>query len=402
MNDVSFSRNQTEMSEYNRSRLIHILYSRGICSRAELAREMGMTPAAITKITAKLIDLGVIAESGEMEGLKNRRSVGLEVKADSFEVIGVKFARSLVEIGVFTISGRQLSALTLSTADTITPRITVEAVKREVRKLVAQRRAIIAVGIAVPGPYLRNEGYIGVMTSMPEWHDINFIDEFADAFDVPAFIEQDARAAALAELLFCPDIAGESIAYYLIGEGVGLGLMERGMLTNGFQGAATEIGHVSIDVNGERCECGNRGCLEMYCSATAIHADLIENHPHLIANVEAMSHSEACLTLFHLADQGNDEAITLVNRIATFAGFGCVTIINAYNPETIIIGDIISHAGQRLLDGIGEVVAERVIPELAEAVDIRLSTLATDATLLGAAAVATDQFLRQPDAFKRR
>lgn len=400
MAPVAPARTQSDMSEFNRSRLIRLICARGICSRADLARDMGLTPAAITKITAKLIELGVLCETGDLEGRKSRRSIGLKVNAQKYKVIGVKFARSLIEAGVFDISGECYHREALPTATNDHPREAIDAVKDTVHRLLDNADGhIIAVGIAVPGPYMRHEGVIGVMTRMPDWRNINFIDEFCDEFGVPTFIEHDARAAVLAERLFSPGLSGDSLAYYLIGEGVGLGVLDHGLLIDGSQGAASEIGHISIDINGRPCECGNIGCLERYCCAGAIHTELIERHPGLIDGVDAMPPAAACDALFALAEKGDDEAIEIVDRIARYAGYGCVNIINGFNPNTIVVGDIVSHAGARLIDGIRSVVDARVIPELSTTVDIRLSTLPTDSTLYGAAAVAAERFLRQPEAF---
>ena len=112
-----------------------------------------------------------------------------------------------------------------------------------------------------------------------------------------------------------------------------------------------------------------------------------------------MTPAQACDALFGLADDGNAEAIDIVDDIARYAGYGCVNIINGFNPRTIVVGDIVSRAGDRLIDGIRAVVNARVIPEMSSNVDIRLSTLPTDSTLYGAAAVAAERFLRQPEAF---
>ena len=128
---------------------------------------------------------------------------------------------------------------------------------------------------------------------MQGWRKINFIDEFATAFRVPVFIEQDARAGALAHYLFDPSVhADGNLAYYLVGEGVGLGVIDNGRLINGFLGAATEIGHISIDVNGRPCDCGNVGCLERYCSTPAIHDTLIADGT-VVPGAADMTHTEA-------------------------------------------------------------------------------------------------------------
>ncbi|BAQ31879.1 ROK family transcriptional regulator [Bifidobacterium scardovii] len=386
------------VSETNRSRIMNHLYRNGVSSRAQIAKALGLTPAAITKITARLIDAGVVKETGDMEGIKNRRSIGLALDSDAFHVIGVKFARSLVQIGVFDLSGKPLAFREMPKVTEDTIDATIESIRRTISDLLAEDEAIVAVGMAVPGPYLKDLGRTAVVSSMQGWRRVNFPEEFGSAFRVPVFVEQDARAGALAQYLFDPGNASDNLAYYLIGEGIGLGIIEQGRIIDGSRGVATEIGHVSIDLDGRPCDCGNVGCLERYCAAPAIH-EMVVGAGDLIENASSLTHAQACRALFAKANGGDERARGIVRAAARYLAFGCVTIINMFNPERIIIGDIGADAGPLLLDEIQRVVDRHVIPELNEATTISLSELPSDAALGGAAAVAIVQFLEHPSMF---
>ena len=393
------SAQQSSISENNRSRILQYLYHNGICSRAQIAKAIKLTPAAITKITAKLLAQDIIEETGDMDGDKNRRSIGLKLNTTHFRIIGIKFARSLVQIGVFDLCGNTLSFENLPTVCDNTINDSIVTIHQRVEQLLDNDPSIVAIGMAVPGPYLRNVGRTAVVSNMQGWRKINFIDEFATAFRVPVFIEQDARAGALAHYLFDPSVhADDNLAYYLVGEGVGLGVIDNGRLINGFLGAATEIGHISIDVNGRPCDCGNVGCLERYCSTPAIHDTLIADGT-VVPGAADMTHTEAARALFAKAGDGDEAAIAIVREVARYVGYGCVTIFNGYNPEHIIIGDIVSEAGPILLDEVRATVAERAIPEINASTSISLSTLSADAAVSGAAAVAVTQFLEHPSVF---
>lgn len=383
----------------NPSRVIRFFYDHPSSSRAQAARELGLTPAAVTIITSRLIKLGVLIESREASASKNGRAVGLSVDATKYKVIGVKFARSRIELGVFDIGGNLQKHHVFPPAADTEATESLHAVREKVRALIAQDPSILSVGIAVPGPYLRNLGRLAIMTNMPAWRSINFKNEFETAFSVPTIIEQDARAGALAQSLFDPTSDSTSLAYYILGEGIGVGIIENGVLINGQQGAATEIGHISIDVNGPMCECGNHGCLERYCSAISIHRTLVANYPHLVPNAAELTHSEAVTQLCALADNGNPEARGFVKEIGRYVGYGCVSIINAYNPHHIIMGDILAAGGQLLLDSVNAVVEERVLPDLRKSTTITLSRLPADPILSGAAAAAIDHLLRNPSEF---
>lgn len=390
---------QAGIAETNRSRIMRHLYRNGVSSRAQIATALGLTPAAITKITAQLIEAHAIEETGDLDGKKNRRSIGLALDTAHFHVIGVKFARSLVQIGVFDLTGNQSSLTTLPYVSNDTIGETIATVHSTIEQLLHDDPTIVAIGMAVPGPYLRNNGHTAVVSSMQGWRAINFIDEFANSFTVPVFIEQDARAGVLANSLFDPNSNGEpNLAYYLVGEGVGLGVIDHGRIINGALGTATEIGHVSIDVNGKPCDCGNIGCLECYCSTPAIHQMLIDNGT-IVNGADGMSHTEACRALFALAHHGDEAALAMIRTIGTYIGYGCLIIFNTFNPHTIVIGDIVSEAGQPLLDEIKRTVRQRAIPEIYESTTIRLTTMPTDATVLGAAAVAINYLLDHPSDF---
>ena len=390
---------QAGVAETNRSRIMRHLYRNGVSSRAQIAKALGLTPAAITKITAQLIEAHAIEETGDLDGKKNRRSIGLALDTAHFHVIGVKFARSLVQIGVFDLTGSQSSLTTLPYVSNDTIGETIATVHSTIEQLLHDDPTIVAIGMAVPGPYLRNNGHTAVVSSMQGWRAINFIDEFANSFTVPVFIEQDARAGVLANSLFDPNSNGEpNLAYYLVGEGVGLGVIDHGRIINGALGTATEIGHVSIDVNGKPCDCGNIGCLERYCSTPAIHQMLIDNGT-IVNGADSMSHTEACRALFALAHHGDEAALAMIRTIGTYLGYGCLIIFNTFNPHTIVIGDIVSEAGQPLLDEIKRTVRQRAIPEIYESTTIRLTAMPTDAAVLGAAAVAINYLLDHPSDF---
>ncbi|WEV69811.1 ROK family transcriptional regulator [Bifidobacterium sp. ESL0775] len=398
---------QSVVSERNRSRTLWHLYHHGVTSRAQIAKSLGLTPAAITKITARLIDAGIAAETGDIKGSKSRRSIGLKIDTSRFHFIGVKFARSLVQIGVFDLKGTRLSLEDMPKVSDDTIDAAIAATHKAIDSLLATDPDIVAIGMAVPGPYLHSTGHTALVSSMPHWRNINFQKEFGQDCPVPLFIEQDARAGALAQRLFGGLADAGSLAYFLLGEGVGLGVIENGRLVYGSLGASTELGHVSIDaIDGRKCECGNVGCLECYCSAGAIHKQI--DQLGIVEGSADMTHIKACQALFALAVRQSDKATdarritdarTLVADIGRYVGYGCVTICNAFNPRRIVLGDIGALGGQQLLKAAQAVVNERVIPEIVQSTEITLSGLPTDAAVLGAAATAITQFLDHPSYF---
>lgn len=391
--------NNSDLTEMNRSAIVKILQQREICSRADIAKEMGLTQASITKIVAVLIEMGIVSEVGSIKGNGNRRSIGLKLNTESFWVIGVKFARHMFAVGVFDISGKLYAQQETEYSIEQDERVVLSTMKEQIHDMLKRYKDIVAIGLALPGPYLRDEGRIAMITRMPFWHNINFVKEFKNEFNKPLFIEQDANAGALAEWWFGDhDRPLHTLAYLLDGEGLGSGIVTNGKLLLGGQGAASELGHISVDVLGPRCECGNYGCLEMYCSVPAMLKLAQQRVPECFVK-EYQNRTDACNAVFEAARSGNKKALEVVNEIAEYLGYGCVTLINAYNPDVIVIGDRVSQGGDLLLPTIKEVVIQRTIPELYNRVQIKLSHLKVDSSLYGAAAIATDRVLRMPSAF---
>ncbi len=391
--------NTSDLTEMNRSAIVRILQQREVCTRAEIAKMMGLTQASITKLVAYLMDMGIVSEVGIVKGNGNRRSIGLRLNAEKNLVIGVKFSRHVFAIGVFDISGKLYTqSETEFSLDENTGKV-LTAMKDQIRKLLDEYENVVAIGLALPGPYLRKEGRIAMVTRMPSWHNINFIDEFKNEFDKPVFIEQDANAGALAEWWFGDHGRPlSSLTYFLVGEGVGSGVVDHDSLLLGYQGIASEVGHISIDFNGGTCECGNKGCLELYCSTMALLKKAEKELPELFKE-KYENRSEAVARIVEAARKGNEKAIRVLQEIATYIGYGCVTLINAYDPEIIVIGDSVSQGDEFILPTIKKIVEERTIPEVSSKVRIEISRLKVDPTLYGAAAIATDRVLRKPSEY---
>ena len=390
--------NNSDLTEMNRSAIVRILQQK-MCSRADIARMTGLTQASVTKITAVLIEMGIVSEVGIIKGNGNRRSIGLRLNAEDRLVIGVKFSRHMFTIGVFDISGKLYTVRQTDFEVTKDTGEVIAKIKKQIHGLLKKYTNVVAIGMAVPGPFFREKGRIAVITAMPGWQDVDFVSEFSDEFDKPVFIEQDANAGAMAEWWFGKHNRPlTTLAYLLAGEGIGSGVVDNGNLLLGMKGVASEIGHMSIDVNGPKCECGNFGCLELYCSAPQMIRLAKRKIPKLLGD-RYNNRSEECNAVFDAARGGNKKAEAVVEEIGRYLGYGCINILNAYNPDIIVIGDILSKGGDLLLPVIMETIKERVVPEIYDNAEIEMSELGIDSTLLGAAAIATDKVLRRPSEY---
>lgn len=389
--------NYTDLLVGNRSLIAKLLMKTGGCTRSELAKMSGLSQAAITKITGSLIELGIIEETGLSKGEKGRRTIDLKLKSDQYQVIGIKIGRRNYSAGVFDVSGKLLYRETHNVSPNQEPGMVLEAIAALIARLCDTYSGIIAAGVSVPGPYLRNRGIIAKMTYFPGWKDYNLVEYFEEHARIPIFVEHDANAGALAEWWF-GSTTSEVLVHIIASEGIGAGILNNGHLLYGAAGVAGEIGHMSIAFDGRRCECGpeSRGCLEQYCSALAFMRDVKEqlhNYPDsCLNNLEDITVDN----VFAASEQGDAFAIKMIRQVGFYFGIGIANLINIYNPDTVIISDIMSGAGEPLLESIRQTIQGRVIPELSEALDVRFSDMKDDASLYGAAAIAVDRFLENP------
>ena len=397
--------NLGDVLEINRSLVLRLLRRDQSCSRVQLAHALGLRQSTVTKIVHDLMAWNLVTETGIIQGRKGRRSISISLNDKVYRVIGVRLSRKSVSAGLFALDGAVITTEQEPIEVLAGHRQALEAMKRIVARLLDHcgEGQVIGIGVATPGPLYRHEGRIALITNFPGWEKVSLPEELEAAFHLPVFIEHDANAAALAEWCFGPYSRLEgTMIYVAAGQGIGSGIIMDGLLYQGKLGTAGEIGHMSISFDGPRCECGNRGCLELYCSTTAL---VREVRAGLAAQPDSRMAGASTLTpraIFAAAANGDTLAREAVERAAWFLGFGLVGVINAYNPQIIVIGDELAEAGPALLGGIRKVVKEHTLASIYDDLRIELTTFTTDPVLMGASALAAEEVLSRPSSLKNR
>ena len=388
--------------ETNRSLVIRVLHKSGQMSRADISRLTGLTQATITKIIADLIEEELVVEVGLRDAGRGRRSIALEVNSNRYKVLAIKIERTNYSLGVFNLKGEKYTTIKRDCSEYSSAKEILHEIQKNAQELLNEYKEILAVGVAVPGPYLREEGKMSIITEASVWNHTNVKKEFSDMFSIPVFVEHDANAGAMADWWF-GSISSEVdvLVHLLLSEGVGAGIIEKGSLHIGHQGIAGEIGHISLNMDGELCECGNRGCMELYCSAIALKKRALKKMP-LYPSSSLNKYKRSELTyedIFREMRNGDSLAEELVLETAKYIGCGIVNIVNGYNPKMILLSDIMTMGGEKMLDEIRRTVKKRILPDLYDNLTICYSDRSCDAVLKGAAAVATDHIFHNPGNF---
>jgi len=253
-----------------------------------------------------------------------------------------------------------------------------------------------SISIAAAGAIDFEKGLITSSPNLPGWHDVPLRDIVREKYKVNTFLINDASAAALGEHHFGVGQGVNNLILLTVGTGIGGGIIINGKLYFGASGSAGEIGHMTIDVNGPKCNCGNTGCLETLASGTAVAKEAIrrirEGEKSSLTEIVGGKVENITAEKVAIAAQSGDSlASEVILKAATYLGVGMVNLVNIFNPELIIIGGGMAKMGDLLLNPARQVVRERAFQLSAQAARIVPAQLGNDAGVLGAAVFAFQQ-----------
>ena len=252
-----------------------------------------------------------------------------------------------------------------------------------------------AVGIACGGPLDPERGVIQDPPNLPGWHDIPLTARVEEAFGVPAFVDNDATAAAIAEWRWGAGKGCTSLVYLTISTGIGGGVIANGRPLRGRSGNAAELGHLSLRFDDWPCRCGRRGCPEAFASGTNIARRAREAlaDPAVASSLRNAIDAPDGITARDVAAhaaQGDRVAAEIWDATTEVIGELVATCLNAFDPDIIILGGGVTRAGDQLLAPVVE-RAHRVAMAPFRRTPIVLSPFGERLAALAAAAVALDR-----------
>lgn len=330
-------------------------------------------------------------------------------------VIGIDLGGTQVRVAV--LQGATLfSRVDLLTGenpvpDRLLPRI-YDAIQKTLDEASIRLDQIIGIGISSPGPLDSHIGIVFDPPNLPGWHDVPLRDLFKEHYNLPVFVENDANTAALGEYLFGAGRGSKSMVYITISTGIGGGVILDGKILGGISGTAAELGHITIDRHGDRCNCGNIGCLESIASGTAIarraneamagdsdflswiserllHTTTVSEQATLPVNKDESERKNLvdARLVAEAAAKGVPLACEIIRDAAEAIGIGLTNVIHIFNPELIILGGGVTQIGPLLMEPALHIVQERAMKVPRDAVRIVQAQLGTDVGLVGAGAL---------------
>jgi glucokinase len=258
-----------------------------------------------------------------------------------------------------------------------------------------------AVGVGIPSTIDQPHGRAVSSVNIP-LAGIDVRDHLATRFGLPAAIENDANAAALAEHRFGAGRGTRYMVMLTLGTGIGGGLILDGRLYRGAVGAAAELGHITLDLDGPPCQgtCPGRGHLEALASGTATDGmarELAAERPDGdLGRAAAAGRVVDARLAVDLAAAGSGDARDLLERVGSVLGEGIATLVNVFNPEVVVLGGGFARAGELLFEPARRVVAERALAPARDIVRIVPALLGAEAGLIGAGLVGFEALEQHP------
>ena len=376
--------NSAEMKWQNQKRILNLLHI-SPCSRAELARQTGLTRAAISIIVDELFSLEYIIEGEPILGKVGRKSFVLKLNPHRFYIIGINIARNRCKVGITNFNGDLLYHTTLEMLQTPNEMLdNTTTILRENLKHNTYVGDLLGIGITAPGPVDTTNGRILNPPNFETWAFTNIANYFQQEFQCPVVLENNSNALALAERFHGAGANYHSYVELNVDSGIGSGVILDGELYKGTSGFGNDFGHMSIHFLGKTCRCGNIGCAELYAST-----------PNIVryANQLGLDFSEWS-AIVDAALFGNTDALKIVEKEANFLSLIIINIINILDVDAIIIAGDLLYRNELLLDLLRTQVNQRILTRAVKQVDIIPSLIIHDGPLLSSANLMLDYFFK--------
>lgn len=376
---------------HNNRLVFQRVYEQGPLSRADIARATNLTATTVSTVIGELLEEGLVAELGAISTDRGKPPTLVSLAKDARHILALDLSRKSFQGSILNLRGEiKLSRRAVADVQGDTALTVIYGL---IDELMAQTTTpLLGIGIGAPGVIDPNSGLVRRAANL-DWYDVPLGDLISQRYGCHVQVVNDNQAALLAEYLFGEYKRTPDLVVVRIGNGIGAGIMCNGQLLHGNGGGVGEIGHVTVVEHGERCNCGNDGCLETVASSRALVKQaqaLARNDPNcrlnrLVENPEAIT-IETVLQAFH---QGDAAVTALVVTAGEQLGKVLAYLVSVLGPPRILLCGSLAGVGPRLIDVIQQQVAQHCLigrlsaPEISQ---VTLTSELSDLVVMGAAA----------------
>jgi predicted NBD/HSP70 family sugar kinase len=379
----------------NSQLLLRLIYDRGPVSRADLARASGLTAPTVSEIAAGLLLEGLVEEVGLGPSTGGKRPTLLRVVDDSRQLIGLDLARGDFRGALMNLRGEIRCRVDLA-LEGRSGDAALELACRLVELLAARaEHPLLGIGIGAPGLADAARGVVCASVNLG-WHDLPLADLLQARAGLPVYLSNDCQVAALAEHLFGAGKPSPALAVINTGQGVGSGIVLNGQLLAGSPFGAGEIGHLVVDPGGERCSCGNLGCLETVVGLRGLarRAQRLGIDAVAVAAVNAVEDAVLLERLQRLSAQGDPAAVRLVQETGQALGIAAASLVGVLGGCRIQFAGSLVGFGKPLLDAVRSELARRAFAPVVAETEIGYVSAGADIVLRGASVLVLSREMR--------
>ncbi|MDQ6747022.1 MAG: ROK family protein [Candidatus Dormibacteraeota bacterium] len=371
-------------------------------SRADLARQSGLSRATVSQHVDFLLHKEMITETGPGESRGGRRPRLLRFRGEAGYVGAVDLGATSLDVAITDLRGRVLRHHAEEATVLRGPAPVLERAVALLGSLLAQfdltRDRLWGIGMGVPGPVEYRTGLPVAPPIMPGWSGYPIPEYFARSFACPVFVDNDVNILARGEAAAGLGAGVDNFLFVKVGTGIGAGIVVHGHIYRGSQGCAGDIGHIAVDAaSGANviCRCGNVGCLEALAGGAAL-AQLAEaaargGQSALLAARLAERGTLTAADIAEMANKGDAWSTERIRSTGHLLGHTLAGLVNFFNPSLVVIGGGLANAGDSLLAAIREAVYRRSLPLATRALRIERSPLGGHGGVAGAAHVVLDE-----------
>ncbi|TDD47259.1 ROK family transcriptional regulator [Kribbella antibiotica] len=363
-------------------------------SRVELASATGLSGQAISNITRRLLDAGLVREAGRQKstGLGKPRTL-LELEPGGQYAVGVHLDPAVVTVVLLDLTGHVVARRQLAPPGD-GPDVLIDAIAETIESVIAEsgaaRDRVIGVGIAAPGPIDVERGVVVDPPNLSAWHLVPLRDELRERTGMPVLLDKDVTAAAAAEKW----VSGPgNFVFFYLGTGVGAGLVLGDEVVRGSSSNAGEIGHVIVDPDGPLCFCGRRGCVgetsrPRYLVHQAVHAGVLAQSIDLD---DRQAVDAAFTQLCTLAAAGPGAAAEIITALAGRIAGVVEDVANLLDLDRVVFGGpYFEQLAPLLTDSVRAALQSRFTVRTIHGVEVTGTALGADAGAIGAGSLVLD------------
>lgn len=388
------------MKNMNMSLILSKIQEHTLISRAQIAKETGLTAATVTNLTSELIGDGVVIECDTGNSTGGRKPIMLKMDTEKFGVCAAYISPDKVEFVAANLISDIIyySSIPFDRKNKVSDCI--DFISDEYLKIVADgKRKILGLTVGLHGLVNSSDG-VSVFAPNLEWENVDIAKILKPKVNVPIFTDNDVRLMTLGEMWFGNAKNVKDMFYMYIGKGIGGTLVINGELYRGFGSGAGEIGHCIVKKDGPVCFCGNNGCLQ-----TAANTDAMKNSINEILKSNkyktALTHRSTLANLIHYHNIGDSGAKAVIDNISHYLAMSMGTVVNLINPQTIILDSSVKGFSEAAIPYIYKYLPKHCMKYQRSECKIIPSKLEEMAVLKGGAALAIKNMYENPDILKR-